>query len=172
MNKLDLHGIHHEEVDRIVENYVFLNELPVEIITGNSDKMINIVKDVLERNEFEYTIGDYYNRGYITVYNCIEMRDRDLVYLKVEDRNTILYSYIPREGDESVVNEGYFFNNINNVPENLLYDGFICGCEDFVDDLPGRSNVMYLGGKFNIARFCRYEKFIEFKRNHSIDSII
>ena len=67
MNKLDLHGMRHEEVDRLVENYVFLNELPVEIITGNSDKMIGIVKDVLERNDFEYTIGDFFNQGYITV---------------------------------------------------------------------------------------------------------
>jgi len=67
MSRLDLHGLRHEEVDRLVENYVFLNELPIEIITGNSDKMINIVKDVLERNEFEYIIGDFYNQGYITV---------------------------------------------------------------------------------------------------------
>lgn len=67
MNQLDLHRIRHEEVDILVENYIFLNELPIEIITGNSDRMQEIVIDVLERNNFEYTIGDYVNRGYITV---------------------------------------------------------------------------------------------------------
>lgn len=67
MNQLDLHRIRHEEVDRLVENFIFLNELPIEIITGNSDKMQGIVIDVLERNEFEYQIGDFLNRGYITV---------------------------------------------------------------------------------------------------------
>jgi hypothetical protein len=67
MNRLDLHRVRHEEVDRMVENFVFLNELPIEIITGNSDKMQELVINVLERNEFEYTIGDYFNKGYITV---------------------------------------------------------------------------------------------------------
>lgn len=67
MNQLDLHRVRHEEVDRMVENFVFLNELPIEIITGNSTKMQEIVIDVLEQNEFEYTIGDFFNKGYITV---------------------------------------------------------------------------------------------------------
>jgi len=67
MNKLDLHKIRHEEVDRMVENFIFLNELPIEIITGNSDGMQELVIDVLKRNEFEYSIGDYFNKGYITI---------------------------------------------------------------------------------------------------------
>ena len=33
MNKLDLHGIKNEDVDRIVENFVLLNNPPMEIIT-------------------------------------------------------------------------------------------------------------------------------------------
>ena len=42
--ELDLHGIKHSEVDRLVENFVLLNETPMRIITGNSDRMINIVQ--------------------------------------------------------------------------------------------------------------------------------
>jgi hypothetical protein len=64
---LDLHGIRHHEVDRIVENFIFLTEYPHEIITGNSADMHRIVKDVLDRNGFLYEIGDIKNKGYIKV---------------------------------------------------------------------------------------------------------
>ena len=43
MNKLDLHGKRHDDVERLVENFVLLTEPPLEIIVGNSDKMENIV---------------------------------------------------------------------------------------------------------------------------------
>ena len=43
MNKLDLHGIRHDDVERLVENFVLLTEPPLEIIVGNSDKMENIM---------------------------------------------------------------------------------------------------------------------------------
>ena len=42
-NKLDLHGVRHEDAERLVENFVLLNNKPLEIITGNSDRMVNIV---------------------------------------------------------------------------------------------------------------------------------
>ena len=41
-NVLDLHGIRHDDVERLVENFVLLNEPPLTIITGNSDKMRDI----------------------------------------------------------------------------------------------------------------------------------
>lgn len=49
--KLDLHGIRHYEVDRIVENFILLNqkELPLTIVCGNSQKMIDIVKQTINR---------------------------------------------------------------------------------------------------------------------------
>ncbi len=50
--ELDLHGIRHEEVDRLVENFVLLNELPLKIITGNSEKMMLLTLDVLNRHDF------------------------------------------------------------------------------------------------------------------------
>ena len=50
MNRLDLHGVKHEDVDRVVENFVLLNEPPMKIITGNSERMTELVLDVLNRH--------------------------------------------------------------------------------------------------------------------------
>lgn len=63
---LDLHGMKHEEVDRLVENYVLLNEPPFNIITGLSDEMKKLVIDVLERNEITWELN-YWNAGQIIV---------------------------------------------------------------------------------------------------------
>ena len=58
-NKLDLHGVRHKEVERIVENFVLLNEPPLEIITGNSNKMEDIVLTKL--NQLEIAWEKWYN---------------------------------------------------------------------------------------------------------------
>ena len=52
--RLDLHGIRHNEVDRLVENFVLLNEPPLRIITGNSVQMMDLVNKVLNRHDMEY----------------------------------------------------------------------------------------------------------------------
>ena len=54
INNIDLHGIKHDDVDRIVENFVLMNELPIRIITGNSNKMVELVVKVLNRHDIEY----------------------------------------------------------------------------------------------------------------------
>ena len=54
MNKIDLHGIKHEDVDRLVENFVLLNDAPMRIITGNSNTMRDLVIGVLDRHNIEY----------------------------------------------------------------------------------------------------------------------
>ena len=48
---LDLHGISHNQVDRVVENFVLLHQsqIPLEIICGNSQVMVNLVISVLDR---------------------------------------------------------------------------------------------------------------------------
>ena len=48
---LDLHGVSHDQVDRVVENFVLLNQdrIPLEIICGNSQAMVNLVISVLDR---------------------------------------------------------------------------------------------------------------------------
>jgi len=69
--QLDLHGIKHQDVGVVVEDFVLKNQycLPIKIITGNSDKMKSIVKHILTKHNFNYSDGDYYNRGYIDVLN-------------------------------------------------------------------------------------------------------
>tara|TARA_Y100001970_G_C14065758_1_gene766592 strand:+ start:800 stop:1003 length:204 start_codon:yes stop_codon:yes gene_type:complete len=52
--KLDLHGVRHSDVDRLVENFVLLNDRPLSIVCGNSDKMPNIIENVLERYDIEW----------------------------------------------------------------------------------------------------------------------
>jgi len=64
---LDLHGIRHEDVERMVQNYVFMTEYPHDIITGNSVEMHKIVKDILDEHKFRYQVGDIINQGYIRV---------------------------------------------------------------------------------------------------------
>jgi len=51
MTTLDLHGIRHHEVQSLVENFILMNQgdFPLEIICGNSKKMIELVYEVTER---------------------------------------------------------------------------------------------------------------------------
>ncbi len=69
-NELDLHGVRHDDVGRLVENFVLLNELPLTIICGNSEKMINIVQYKLSEIQQEHLNGmviDSYSWGVIKV---------------------------------------------------------------------------------------------------------
>ena len=40
MKTLDLHGKKHQEVERLLENFILLNNPPLTVITGNSEYMI------------------------------------------------------------------------------------------------------------------------------------
>ena len=54
---LDLHGIKHEEVDAEVINFIskFQDLLPLIIICGNSNKMIELVSKTLEANSIIFS---------------------------------------------------------------------------------------------------------------------
>ena len=52
--ELDLHGVRHHQVDRLVENFILLQEPPMRIITGSSLAMQALVLDVIKRHEFGY----------------------------------------------------------------------------------------------------------------------
>ena len=67
---LDLHGYRHHKVDIAVENFVFLNqeEMPLTIICGNSEKMLSLVRIVLDRTNAEYYNGAGHEYGQIKVY--------------------------------------------------------------------------------------------------------
>ena len=62
--RLDLHGVKHEDVDRLVENFVLLNEPPMKIITGNSERMTELVLNVLSRHDIEWT---RFASSYVTI---------------------------------------------------------------------------------------------------------
>ena len=69
LTTLDLHGKRHHEVDLIVENFIFLNQddCPLLIICGNSQKMISLVIQVLDRVGSNYEEGTGYNYGTVIV---------------------------------------------------------------------------------------------------------
>jgi DNA-nicking Smr family endonuclease len=60
MNSLDLHGIKHIEVQKLVDNFIWENMQKkvneVEIITGISDQMKDIVKQTVDDYKMECTI--------------------------------------------------------------------------------------------------------------------
>ena len=67
--KLDLHELRHHEVPLKVENFIYLNQesMPILIICGNSQKMIDIVKEVLAAVDCSYEVGSGINYGTIIV---------------------------------------------------------------------------------------------------------
>jgi hypothetical protein len=67
---LDLHGLRHHEVGNEVARFIerHLNQdLFLDIITGNSIKMIEEATKVLEQYGLEYTTGLPYHQGSIRV---------------------------------------------------------------------------------------------------------
>lgn len=68
MRELDLHGIFHSEVRDKVENFVLLysSELPIRIITGDSQRMRNLTENILKKHNFVYEIPAH-NPGEIIV---------------------------------------------------------------------------------------------------------
>jgi len=69
--RIDLHKMRHDDardaVIRFVEKH-WSESAELEIVTGNSSMMRNIVMDILEEYKLEYEVGrklDFYNKGYI-----------------------------------------------------------------------------------------------------------
>ena len=64
MNKLDLHGTKHEDVRNKVIRFIednWSHGTEVEVITGNSGKMLDLVLDVVREYELGFRFGDYYS---------------------------------------------------------------------------------------------------------------
>lgn len=55
MRQLDLHGVYHRDVKIMVEEFILMNqnEFPLEIICGNSNKMISLVREVTDKLRVE-----------------------------------------------------------------------------------------------------------------------
>ena len=54
MKELDLHGVRHEEVERLLENFILLNEPPLKVITGNSDHMKSKLESFCSKHNVAY----------------------------------------------------------------------------------------------------------------------
>ncbi len=70
VHRLDLHGLHYDDARRSTIRFVELhwgNNVEVEIITGNSGKMKDVIVEVLEEYKLEYRTGREFdsNKGYI-----------------------------------------------------------------------------------------------------------
>ena len=68
MKELDLHGLKHYDVKDVVENFILMNNTPFRIITGRSDKMIELVKTTLKKHRFDFYTPPH-NPGEIIVTN-------------------------------------------------------------------------------------------------------
>lgn len=60
--KLDLHGARHYEVDRLVENFILMNQrqLPLTIVCGNSQRMIELAYNAINRIDCKEVAMDRY----------------------------------------------------------------------------------------------------------------
>ena len=67
METLDLHGVRHHQADEIVRSFLNFIELPCQIITGNSQQMKNIVKNVVNQYEWFCYEKDSYNYGTLVI---------------------------------------------------------------------------------------------------------
>ena len=54
MKELDLHGVRHEDVERLLENFILLNEPPLKVITGNSTYMQSMLEKFCRKHKMSY----------------------------------------------------------------------------------------------------------------------
>ena len=71
MNKLDLHGIKHRNASNMVDTFIRQNKnnLPVEIITGNSLDMQNIIKRIVKLYGLRMEPKSHINLGSFIINN-------------------------------------------------------------------------------------------------------
>tara|TARA_R110001606_G_C14890472_1_gene592604 strand:- start:171 stop:392 length:222 start_codon:yes stop_codon:yes gene_type:complete len=67
MEILDLHGVKHHQVDEITRIFLNFIDLPCQIITGNSEQMKTIVKNVVREYEWFCYEKDSYNHGTLVI---------------------------------------------------------------------------------------------------------
>lgn len=67
MRTLDLHGVRHEDVESQVVDFAHKNDVPFKIITGNSTRMKDLVRQVLTRFELDAYEESDYNLGALIV---------------------------------------------------------------------------------------------------------
>ena len=68
MVKLDLPGVKHDKIHDTVEDFILCHDPPLEIITGNSSKMKQLVIEKLSEYDFQYRYKDWMNLGSLIIY--------------------------------------------------------------------------------------------------------
>jgi len=70
-DRLDLHGVRHSEVSRMVDIFLTKNinsdSMFLYVVTGVSDRMQEIVIETIKDYNLDYDIGDPWNYGYIRI---------------------------------------------------------------------------------------------------------
>tara|TARA_Y100000590_G_scaffold295681_1_gene333293 strand:+ start:501 stop:719 length:219 start_codon:yes stop_codon:yes gene_type:complete len=71
MKSLDLHGVKHENVEELVNCFINknYNSIPLEIITGNSADMQQLVKKIVLSNNLKIEPTSYVNLGSYIISN-------------------------------------------------------------------------------------------------------
>ena len=71
MRKLDLHGIKHQKASNMADTFIRQNKnnLPVEIITGNSLDMQNIIKRIVKLYGLRMEPKSHFNLGSYIINN-------------------------------------------------------------------------------------------------------
>ena len=54
MKELDLHGVRHEEGERLLENFILLNNPPLKVITGYSTYMQSALENFCSKHGIPY----------------------------------------------------------------------------------------------------------------------
>ena len=69
MTSLDLHRKTHEEALHLVDIFIkqHLHDLPLEIITGNSERMQSIVKEVTDTYGLRCELMNHFNLGTLII---------------------------------------------------------------------------------------------------------
>ncbi len=65
---LDLHGVKHEDVEDVVEEFICMNEGTVKIITGYSRQMKIHVNKVLKKYDMKSHPESLVNEGALIIY--------------------------------------------------------------------------------------------------------
>lgn len=68
MEVLDLHGVKHHQADEVTRGFLNFIGLPCQIITGNSEQMKTIVRNVVKEYQWFCCEKDSYNYGTLIVF--------------------------------------------------------------------------------------------------------
>ena len=71
MNSIDLHGIKHRDAASIIDSFISQNKdnLPIEVITGNSIDMQSILRKVVNNYNLKMEPTTYVNLGSYVITN-------------------------------------------------------------------------------------------------------